>query len=114
MFWLRPPAGHIFPGVLDIPFAAVALNHNNPRINQFFIDQRQMKGVEVIQIGAGFRRCFSALRENYVIALVGDRDYVDNGIRIEFFNKPTIIPKVVITAEVKPKEKPLVNAHFIN
>lgn len=78
---------------LGFPFNAVVLNHKDRHINRFFIRQRQMKGVEVIRIGAALRRCFSVLGDNQVLALVGDRDYYDNGIEIDFFGRPTIIPK---------------------
>jgi len=80
-------------GILGKPLSAVALDHKNERINKFFIEQRQMKDVEVIQIGAALRKCFSALKNNRALALVGDRDYFDNGIKVNFFGKPTIIPK---------------------
>jgi KDO2-lipid IV(A) lauroyltransferase len=52
-----------------------------------------MKGVEVIPIGLALRRCFSILANNRILGLLGDRDYFDNGIEIEFLGKRTIIPK---------------------
>lgn len=79
--------------ILGFPFAAVVLKHKNERINRFFIRQRQMKGVNVIPVGAALRRCFSVLGGNGVLALVGDKDYYDNGIEVDFFGQPTIIPK---------------------
>jgi KDO2-lipid IV(A) lauroyltransferase len=85
--------GGIVIAVLGFPFTAVVLDHKDNRINTFFVRQREMKGVEVIGIGATLRRCFSALHENRVLALVGDRDYYDSGLAMDFFGKETIIPK---------------------
>lgn len=79
--------------ILGYPFNAVVLEHKDKQVNRFFIRQRQMKGWEVIPIGAALRRCFSALGDNQVLALVGDRDYYNNGLEIDFFGRPTIIPK---------------------
>ncbi|MFH1868428.1 MAG: lysophospholipid acyltransferase family protein [Candidatus Omnitrophota bacterium] len=84
--------GVILP-LLNIPFAAVVLNHRNKEINSFFIRQRQLTGAKVIPVGAGLRKCFSVLAENYVIALVGDRDYFGNGIEMDFLGKPTMVPR---------------------
>ena len=78
---------------LGFPFAAVVLNHKDKNVNYFFVRQRELKGIEVIPVGLSLRRCFSALASNHVLALVGDRDYFDNGIEMEFFGKKTLIPK---------------------
>ena len=86
--------GGIVLPLLDINLASVALDNENEKIRSFFRQQRAVSGAEVISsAGSSLRRCFSALAENYVIALVGDRDYFDNGIKVDFFGKPTILPK---------------------
>ena len=78
---------------LGYPFAAVALNHDDPEVTRFFIRQREVTGAEVIPVGMGIRRCFSALKENKVLALVGDRDYFDNGLEMDFLGKKMLVPK---------------------
>ena len=78
---------------LGFPIDVVALNHDDEEINNFFISQRKSQGVGVIPVGMAVRRCFKALSENRSIALVSDRDYYDNGLKLEFFGKKTIIPK---------------------
>ncbi|NQT89834.1 MAG: lysophospholipid acyltransferase family protein [Candidatus Omnitrophica bacterium] len=85
--------GGVVVSILGYPFAAVVLDHKHTDVNEYFIKQREAKGVEVISIGAGLRRCFKALSDNHAIALVGDRDYYDSGIEMDFFGKATIIPK---------------------
>jgi KDO2-lipid IV(A) lauroyltransferase len=85
--------GGIVLSLLDIPFAAVTLQHKDKNIDRFFTRQRQVTGAEVISTGSTLRRCFSALKENYALALVGDRDYFDNGIKVNFFGRPTFLPR---------------------
>lgn len=78
---------------LGFPLSVVALTHKHNNVNQFFIKQREAKGVGVIPIGIAIRRCFKVLANNGAIALVSDRDYFDNGLEMEFFGKKAIIPK---------------------
>lgn len=85
-------AGITMP-LLGYPLACVALNHRNERINSLFIRQRQIKGVEVIPLGKAAIKCIQALRKNKLLALVGDRDFAQSGLSINFFGKPTFIPK---------------------
>jgi Kdo2-lipid IVA lauroyltransferase/acyltransferase len=72
---------------------AVVLSHRHKNVNDFFIQRRHMLGVKAIPFGSALRRCFKCLSENRVLALVGDRDYFDNGVQVLFFRKKTIIPK---------------------
>ena len=85
--------GAVVLATLGVPLSVVALDHKHSKVNDFFINQRRMKGVGVISIGVALRKCFTAFKENQVIALVGDRDYFDNGITVDFFGKRTILPK---------------------
>ncbi len=72
---------------------AVALSHRHRWVNDFFNARRQLLGMKSIPFGSALRRCFKCLQDNRVLALVGDRDYFDNGIQVPFFRKKTIIPK---------------------
>ncbi|MBN1404979.1 MAG: lysophospholipid acyltransferase family protein [Candidatus Omnitrophica bacterium] len=71
----------------------VALGHKHKKIDKFFAQRRQMLGVKVISFGSALRKCFVCLAQNELLALVGDRDYFDNGVQVPFFNKNTIMPK---------------------
>jgi KDO2-lipid IV(A) lauroyltransferase len=73
--------------------SAVALNHRHKNINDFFIKQREEKGLKVIPINNVMKRCISALRKNGLLALAGDRDFTNNGMVMDFFGIPTSIPK---------------------
>lgn len=75
------------------PISCVALTHRNKAIDNFFINQRQQKGMGVIPLGNAAFRCLQALRKNKLVALVGDRDFSQSGIQLDFFGVPTFIPK---------------------
>jgi len=85
-------------GGVTLPFlgynvAAIALEHKNKKINDFFVKQRKDKGVEVIGIGMSLRRCFHALKANKILAILGDIDFTGNGKKVLFFGKEAVLPK---------------------
>jgi len=72
----------------------VALEHKNKKVNDFFDAQRESKGIHVIPFNKAVRQSIRVLKENRQLALVGDRDFTkDGGIIVDFFGKPTSIPK---------------------
>jgi len=85
--------GGVVLALLGYPFWAVALPHKNKKVNDFFVAQRAQKGVNVIAMGKAVRSCISELRNNHMVALVGDRDFTEKGIVMDFFNKPTHLPE---------------------
>jgi len=85
--------GGVVLAQLGYPFWAVALSHKNKKVNDFFVSQRAGKGVNVIAMGKAVRSCISEIRNNHMVALVGDRDFTEKGIVIDFFNKPMHFPE---------------------
>lgn len=79
--------------LLGYPFWAVALTHKYKKINDFFNFQRESKGVKVIPLSNAVRQCFNVLGKNEMVALVGDRDFSERGMVVDFFNKPTFLPQ---------------------
>lgn len=79
--------------LLGYRFNAVALDHDNKLINDFFIGQRARTGVQVISLKSVLRNCFNALAKGEVLALLGDRDFSNHGIVTDFFGKKTMLPK---------------------
>lgn len=71
---------------------AVALEHKEKMVNDFFNRQRSSKQIHVIPFSTAVRQCLKVLREKKVLALVGDRDFHGNGIVVDFFGKPTRLP----------------------
>jgi len=87
--------------LLGYKFNAVALDHDNKLINDFFIGQRARTGVQVISLRSALRSCFEALGRGEVLALLGDRDFSNRGIVTDFFGKKTMIPKGPAAFSVK-------------
>jgi len=85
--------GGVVMAMLGYDISAVALNHKHKNINDFFIKQREEKGLKVIPINLIMKRCISALRGKGLLALAGDRDFTNNGVIMDFFGIPTSIPK---------------------
>jgi len=85
--------GGVVIAQLGYPFWAVALPHKNKKVNNFFDAQRNRKGVKVIAMGKAVRSCITEIRNNHMVALVGDRDFSEKGIIIDFFGKPTHFPE---------------------
>ena len=85
--------GGVVMAMLGYDMSAVALNHKYKNINDFFIKQREKKGLKVIPVSHVMKRCISALRGKGLLALVGDRDFTNNGMMMNFFGMPTSIPK---------------------
>ncbi len=85
--------GGAIVGLLGYPISGVVLTHKNKRINDFFTNQRMLGNMHPIEMGAALKGCYRALRNNELLALLGDRDFSKNGINIEFFGKNTMMPK---------------------
>lgn len=79
--------------LLRHPMKAVVLTHGNKKINEFFTRQRSLGNMRPVEIGMSLRSCYNVLKNNGLLALLGDRDFSKNGFQIEFFGKPTLIPK---------------------
>ena len=75
------------------PMKAVVLTHQNKLINDFFTRQRSIGNMRPVEIGISLRSCYNVLKDNGLLALLGDRDFSRNGFRIDFFGKNTLIPK---------------------
>ncbi|MFA4854568.1 MAG: lysophospholipid acyltransferase family protein [Candidatus Omnitrophota bacterium] len=85
--------GGVVIAQLGYPFWVVALPHKTKKVNDFFDAQRNRKGVKVIALGKAIRSCISEVRNNHMVALVGDRDFTGKGIPVDFFGLPTHFPE---------------------
>ncbi|MFH1854768.1 MAG: lysophospholipid acyltransferase family protein [Candidatus Omnitrophota bacterium] len=85
--------GGVVAAMLGYDISAIALVHKHKNINDFFIRQRESKGLKVIAVNSVMRRCVSTLLKNGALALLGDRDFTNSGVMLDFFGVPTSIPK---------------------
>ncbi|MDD4908432.1 MAG: lysophospholipid acyltransferase family protein [Candidatus Omnitrophica bacterium] len=72
---------------------AVALPHRHKAVDDFFNSQREGKGMKVIPVGKAIRECLILLKENKLLALLGDRGFGEKGMLLDFFGKQTALPK---------------------
>lgn len=80
-------------GLIGYPISAVVLTHGNEKINDFFTRQRLKGKMQPIEMGAALKGCYRALLRNELLALLGDRDFSKNGLRVGFFGKETMMPR---------------------
>jgi len=85
--------GGLVMSMLRRPMAADVLTHKNKRINDFFTRQRSLGSLKPVEIGMSLRGAYRVLANNGLLAVLGDRDFTDSGLEIEFFGKPTVVPK---------------------
>lgn len=86
--------GGLVMGTLGYPINAVVLTHRNVKINDFFKAQRAIGKLRSIEFGASLRGCYKALKNNELLALLGDRDFSNNGLPAIFCGKPVVsMPK---------------------
>ncbi len=81
--------GGVVMARLGYPIWAVALPHKNKKVNDFFDAQRSRQGIKVVAMGKAVRSCITEIRNNHMVALVGDRDFTEKGMVVDFFGKPT-------------------------
>ena len=84
--------GGVVIALLGYKLWVVALEHKNKKVNDFFNRQRQSKGIYVIPFSKAARQCLRLLKENQLVALVGDRDFSEKSIVVDFLGKPTHLP----------------------
>jgi len=75
------------------PLSAVVLTHKHKKVNEFFKKQRLVGMVKPIEIGMALKECYRVLKNNKILALMGDRDFTGSGFRINFFGREALIPK---------------------
>lgn len=79
--------------ILGYPIVAIALDHQNKKVNEFFKRRRLSKGMEVISLGMAAKHCIIALRKNKIVAILGDRDFSNTGYSLDFLGRQKIIPR---------------------
>lgn len=94
--------GGVCMAMLGFPFVAVALPHRHPKVNAFFNRQRQRIGVEVVpSIGAALKKIFDSLKQNKIVALLGDRVLSGSGKMMDFFGCQKMMPRGPAALAVK-------------
>jgi len=85
--------GGIVFSLLGYPVNAIALSHENTKINRLFVTQRALAGMKVIPVGKAVLKSLRALKRNEVVVILGDRDVTERGVEADFFGTPTLLPR---------------------
>ncbi|MBI5417750.1 lysophospholipid acyltransferase family protein [Candidatus Poribacteria bacterium] len=78
--------GILYP-ILGFKFSVIARRQSNPLVNNFVVNLRTKKGMNIIYHRDANRRGLNTLREDHILALVSDQDARDNGIFVNFFGR---------------------------
>lgn len=78
---------------MGYPLSAVVLTHKNKKMNEFFTRQRLAGKMRPIETGLSLKACYRVLRDNGLVALLGDLDFMGNGLPLDFFGNKRFIPK---------------------
>jgi lauroyl/myristoyl acyltransferase len=87
--------GGVMMRLSDYPLAVVALPHNTAATNTLVNRFREEKGIRVIEVDASpfsSIAILNHLRQNGVVAMIGDRDFFGNGKPIDFFGEKIRFP----------------------
>lgn len=79
--------------MLGYPVHAITLTHVYRRVNDFFDSQRISKGLRVIPLDKAVRASLEALSRNEIVCILGDRDFTQGGMALDFLSRPTMVPK---------------------
>jgi Kdo2-lipid IVA lauroyltransferase/acyltransferase len=102
----------IFAALLGYPITVAVLPHRGPVMNHFFMKRRKVKGVKVAVLGKQTKRLVTALRQNELVALLGDRAFGPPYLNLKFFGKTTLLPAGPAQLAVK-LESPLVPGFLV-
>jgi len=78
-------------GLHGYPLHILADAHPSPSVTRFFDARREEKGLKVIPV-TSFHRCLRLMRENGLVAIVGDRPTTGQGVEATYFGRPTLVP----------------------
>ncbi len=87
---------------LGYPLGAVALFHSDRRINNMFLRRREERGIEIIPSGKMTKKILTLLKNNGIVALLGDRLIRgESGVKVKFFGRETLLPQGPVLFSLK-------------
>jgi lauroyl/myristoyl acyltransferase len=81
--------------VLGYPLTVVGLAHNTAQTNDLVRHLRSLRGIDVIEVGSSdfsAVEILNALRQNRIVAMIGDRDHLGTGRAVSFLGKQMKLP----------------------
>jgi lauroyl/myristoyl acyltransferase len=83
----------IAAAILGYRVTAVAIPYLNPSVTRIYRNRRNVKGLNVILTGSNPKSILKALRENRILALLGDRVFTEKGTRVKFLGMEITLPR---------------------
>jgi Kdo2-lipid IVA lauroyltransferase/acyltransferase len=77
--------------LMDLPLTVLVDAHPSPLVTRFFDERREHKGLRLVSVSE-FQKCFRALHQKRLLAIAGDRAVTGQGIRMEYFGRPALVP----------------------
>jgi KDO2-lipid IV(A) lauroyltransferase len=79
---------------MGIPLSAIALPHDDPRMDRVFTQQRARCGVDTIPLGAdAARRGVQRLRDGGLLGILGDREFFGHGLTVSLYGREVLFPR---------------------
>jgi len=91
----------IATSLLGFKVAAIALPYKRPSIARLFTIRRQYQGIRVLLTGGNPKHLLQALRNNEIIAVLGDRLFGEKGIPATFMGRTTFLPRGPATLSIR-------------
>ncbi len=70
----------------------IATRFKNEFVTRYFYNKRTRQGLEVVYLEEAVRKSLRKLKNNGIVAIVGDRDYTNQGMEIAVFGKMMKFP----------------------
>jgi KDO2-lipid IV(A) lauroyltransferase len=91
----------IVASILGYKITAIAIPYLSPVVTKIYKERRNSKGVEVLLTGSNPKGILKALRQNRILAVLGDKTFTEKGIKTTFLGVESLIPRGPATLAVK-------------
>ena len=87
---------------MGLSISAIALQHDDPHMDQLFNRQRQRCGIRVIPLGQdAARQGLQWLQGGHLLGVLGDRDFSGNGLMTRFCGRGVLLPRGPATLSLR-------------
>jgi KDO2-lipid IV(A) lauroyltransferase len=91
----------IAASLLGYKVTAISIPYLNPVVTRIYKNRRNFKGLDVILTGSNPKNILKALRENRILAVLGDKVFTEKGMKVKFMGTETILPRGPATLAVR-------------
>jgi|LSQX01.3.fsa_nt_gb KDO2-lipid IV(A) lauroyltransferase len=91
----------VVASILGYNITAIAIPYLSPAVTKIYKDRRNSKGVEVLLTGSSPKGPLKALKENRILAVLGDKTFTEKGIKTDFLGVKSLVPRGPATLVAK-------------